>query len=549
MVNMRLLKGLVLFCTVLVFSTVAQSFAREAGGLSVNEVPEIFATSDQCLACHNQLTSPAGEDISIGSDWRSSMMAHSSRDPYWQAAVRREIMDHPSAAPVIENECSACHMPMARFRSKATGRMEPVFGNLPVGVAMGRHADLAADGVSCTMCHQIEDRGLGTRESFTAGFSVDTGKPPEERLIFGQFDIDAGHQRIMRSASSFLPSQSLHIQKSEVCATCHTLYTHSLGPNGEVVGELPEQVPYLEWKHSAYYETRSCQDCHMPTVAEATPITGVLGDPREGFSRHVFRGGNFFMVRMLNRHRGELGVSALPQEMDSTAQRTLEHLSTGAAGISIDDATRQEGNLSVQVRLENLAGHKLPTAYPSRRTWIHFTLSDSSGKVVFESGAFKPDGSINGNDNDNDAGKYEPHYSEIDDPGKVQIYEAILGAPDGSVTTGLLTAVKYLKDNRILPQGFDKETADPDIAVHGQGEGDPDFRAGEDTVSYIVDVGNSSGPYTIRAELLYQSIGYRWAHNLKEKRAAETDRFISYYQPMAGNSSTVLAADSRTVAP
>ena len=49
----------------------------------------VFETSDRCMACHNGLRAPSGEDVSIGAAWRSSMMANSSRDPYWQAGVRR----------------------------------------------------------------------------------------------------------------------------------------------------------------------------------------------------------------------------------------------------------------------------------------------------------------------------------------------------------------------------------------------------------------------------------------------------------------------------
>ena len=48
----------------------------------------LFADARDCLACHNNLTTPAGEDVSIGATWRSSMMANSARDPYWQATVR-----------------------------------------------------------------------------------------------------------------------------------------------------------------------------------------------------------------------------------------------------------------------------------------------------------------------------------------------------------------------------------------------------------------------------------------------------------------------------
>ena len=55
----------------------------------------LFAHSDACIACHNNLTTSRGEDVSIGSMWRATIMANSARDPYWQASVRRETIDHP----------------------------------------------------------------------------------------------------------------------------------------------------------------------------------------------------------------------------------------------------------------------------------------------------------------------------------------------------------------------------------------------------------------------------------------------------------------------
>src|SRR5882672_10237409 len=113
-----------------------------------------FQTSDRCVACHNGLTSPAGEDISIGFDWRASMMANSSRDPYWQASVRRESIDHPESKAAIEDECSVCHMPIPRYEAKLRGQHGGVFSHLPFAAddASGRQA---ADGVSCSVCHQI----------------------------------------------------------------------------------------------------------------------------------------------------------------------------------------------------------------------------------------------------------------------------------------------------------------------------------------------------------------------------------------------------------
>ncbi len=80
-------------------------------------VPQLFHTSDQCLACHNGLVASNGEDVSIGFKWRSSMMGNAGRDPYWMAAVRRESLDHPAALDVIEDKCTVCHLGMARTTS------------------------------------------------------------------------------------------------------------------------------------------------------------------------------------------------------------------------------------------------------------------------------------------------------------------------------------------------------------------------------------------------------------------------------------------------
>jgi len=53
--------------------------AGRAGQADLHAGPA-FETSDNCLACHNGLTAPSGEDVSIGAEWRASMMANASRD-------------------------------------------------------------------------------------------------------------------------------------------------------------------------------------------------------------------------------------------------------------------------------------------------------------------------------------------------------------------------------------------------------------------------------------------------------------------------------------
>jgi hypothetical protein len=537
--------SLCVVCTGALLWPAARGAARAQGDPHRPAGPVSFQSGAECLACHNGLTTPAGEDVSIGVSWRASMMAHSSRDPYWQGAVRREAMDHPEHAAAIEDECSICHMPMTTYPARAAGSLGQVFAHLPNGQRVTN--PLAADGVSCTVCHQITDERLGSPESFTGGYVLNVATPGRPQPMFGPFGIDDGRTNVMRSATELTPTESPHLRQSELCATCHTLFTQALDADGRAVGRLPEQVPFLEWQHSAYNKERSCQDCHMPPVAEATPIASVLGEPREGLSRHTFLGGNFFMLRMLNRYRMDLGVTAPPHELDRAATATERQLQADTATLRLADARRTGSSAAFTVVLENLTGHKLPTGYPSRRAWLHVAARDARGQLLFESGAVAPTGAIAGNANDEDPARYEPHYAEIRSADEVQIYESVMVDVQGRPTTGLLQGVRYVKDNRLLPRGFEKATASSDVAVHGDAIGDVDFRSGGDRVRYAIDVSKGQGPITVEAELRFQTISFRWARNLGTYDASETKRFVSYYDSMARASALSIARAAATI--
>jgi hypothetical protein len=285
----------------------------------------------------------------------------------------------------------------------------------------------------------------------------------------------------------------------------------------------------------------------MPVVDGPMPIASVVGQPREAVSRHDFRGANFLMLGILNRFRAELGVVARPAELNAAATRAKAFLQSSSASLAVEDAWLAGGRLDAEIIVSNLAGHKLPTAYPSRRTWLHVTVRDGDGRLVFSSGQPESTGAIAGNDNDRDAARFEPHHREIRSGDEVQIYEAIMGTATGQVTTGLLSAVSYLKDNRLPPRGFDKRTAPADVAVHGGALADPDFGAGEDRVRYSVDIAGARGPFTIEAQLWYQSIGYRWAENLDGYASAEPRRFAAYYRQVAPESALMLTRATRRV--
>jgi hypothetical protein len=503
---------------------------------------ELFSTSGECTTCHTNMTDDVDADVSIDSDWRSTMMANASRDPYWKASVRGEILALPDLRSTIEGNCTTCHMPMARYAAMDSGDEMLIFDNGFLIPENDLHA-LAIDGVSCTLCHQIRETGLGFSSSYSGGFYIDTELQIPNRVTFGPFEIENALAETMQRGSGYRPEQGLHLGRSELCASCHTLYTPYVNYRGEIVGEFPEQVPYLEWFYSDYRRTRTCQDCHMPEVDGGVMISTMSTVLRSPFSRHVFVGGNAYVLELLKTFGEELQVTASSEQFETTKNRTLEQLETQSATIELDEVHLSGSRLMADVVIMNLAGHKFPTGFPSRRVWIHFIVQDVNGEVVFESGAFNPDGSIVGNDNDADPQNVEQHYLAIVQPEQVQIYETILQDTENHVTTTLLMASRYRKDNRLLPSGFEKAAPYEDIAVRGGAVEDEDFLGGGDQIQYIVDVGSAEGLLTVSVELLYQSISYRWAENLSQHDAPVIGRFLGYYESVS-NTPVVVASDS-----
>ena len=503
---------------------------------------DLFAGSGICAACHTQMVDQAGVDVSIDAAWRSTMMANAARDPYWQAAVRGEILTNPEYEEIIEDTCATCHMPMARFADHTADAASEV---LDEGYASVEHPlhPVAMDGVSCTLCHQIQPDGFGEPESFHGHFVINTEFPVNERQAYGPFMTGFGMMQIMQSSSGFIPVQGMHVQQAELCATCHTVYTPFVDAAGDVAGEFPEQVPYLEWQASSFSQSMSCQGCHMPTADGGVFLSIVGGHHlRSPVRQHTLVGGNTFILDMLRAFGQDLAVTASTAQFEEKMGETLAQLQGRTALVDLENASSDAATLAVDVVVRVMTGHKFPTAYPSRRAWIHLAVHDASGNVIFESGAVRANGSIAGNDNDLDPAAYEPHYLAIDSPEQVQIYEGIMGNTEGQPTTTLLAGASYLKDNRLLPAGFDKSAAPPDIAVYGAAADDDSFGAARDTTRYTVALDGAQGPFTITAELLYQSIGYRWADNMRQHDAPEPNRFLQYYEQIPNQAIAVASA-------
>lgn len=518
---------------------------RPGGGMAIFATQN-FVGSSRCAVCHELLTDRKGQDMSISGHWRSTMMANAAKDPLWQAKVSSEVKRNPALKKVIEVKCATCHMPMAWTQAYKDGKEQLLLDGGFLSPKNDLHA-AAMDGVSCSICHQIQDENLGQKKSFSGKFVIDVSKEGTERQIFGPYKNPL--QEVMQKGVGYTPEYGPHTNDSALCATCHTLFTPYVDAQGNVAGEFPEQVAYLEWQNSEYgvnsvqrYDLgenpgtgKICQECHMPHSEEGgvnlARWTPPKAEPKDHFSQHHFVGGNVFMLNILQDNINSLGLAASTEKLEDTKERTMHQLQHATAQLSLAGLKHSGSELAAVLQVNNSVGHKFPTGIPTRRSWIHLTVTDGAGQMIFESGKPLADGRIEGNDADVDIMRYEPHYDTITGPDQVQIYEGVMRNTDNEITYTLLRAAKFAKDNRLLPRGFNKSAAPPEIAVFGNALADENFTGGSDQVTYRVNTSGSNGPYTVTARLLFTAVSYPFVKDLeKDQELSEVKRFMQLYR-------------------
>ena len=494
----------------------------------------MFTASGNCAMCHTgtaTVLTHNGVDVSPPTHWRSTMMANSSKDPLWQAMVSEETHEFPAMKDAIENICTRCHAPMGNTQAKHDGI--PAYT-----LDIMRNDPLGKDGISCTLCHQVDPANLGMTQSYSGNYKIDT-----TRIIYGPYQNPFSTPMIQ-----FVNMQSLyspHVNNSELCATCHTLFTPYFDYNNQQAGIFPEQTPYLEWKNSIYSSSGvECQTCHMPSISDSLDISSIPAwhtATHAPFFKHEFVGANKMMLRMLQNNIDSLGVTAGPDHFDSTLARTTKMLSR-TAQIEIS-AQPNNDSLDIKVVTTNLSGHKLPSGIPIRRMWLHLKVTNSTGQTVFESGEWGSDGEITGIDS-----VYEPHHDIIRNADRTQIYEGVLVDVNGEVTNTLLRAASYIKDNRLPPKGFVASHASYDsISIEGVGE-DPNFNyngsiegSGSDMVTYRIKP-TENGDLTITAELCYQTLKPHISSRLATLPTLEAERLTRMHSGQHKDPEIITAA-------
>ena len=243
-----------------------------------------------------------------------------------------------------------------------------------------------------------------------------------------------------------------------------------------------------------------------------------------------------------------LGIDAREyfEERDGNFAETIaktDAMLKRAATVNVIEQRATPNALDFTLQIASTTGHKLPTSYPSRRAILHVTVTNSLNQVVFESGKVKDDGSVAGVDADEQNGVFEPHYDLITSADQVQVYEAIMGNNLGDVTYTLLRGKEYLKDNRILPLGFNKANAPSDVRVAGEALAESNFIGGSDQISYRVS-GLPAGNCTVKAELVYQTLSHAFAQDLfADTVTAEVVDFKTMFDASTQKSTVIADAE------
>ncbi|MCO4844382.1 MAG: DUF5011 domain-containing protein [Sulfurovum sp.] len=476
-----------------------------------------FSGSKNCAFCHDGISDSTSKDVSIAKVWHSTMMANAATDPLWKAKVATEVNEHPEFKADIEAKCSRCHTPMATVEATFD---DPTGSTVVLTGADGffdpghEYYHAAMQGVSCTLCHQIENNEtLGTTDGFSGNFEI-ADNTDIARKIYGPYEDNLKIEP-MQNKVQFTPEYSPHMNESKLCASCHNLNTPVIDTNGTVTTDtFPEQAAYTEWEYSDFNATQSCQDCHMPKSSGSVVIStrGQNLEQRSPFYQHKFLGANTYMLEIIKQNRDKLGPIADDASFDKTIADTRDFL-MAAADVNITETNIENGQLKFTVLLTNHSGHKFPTGFPSRRVWLHTTVTNEAKQIVFDSGAFSDEGKIIGVDDNTTLNGYQPHYEKINNESQVQVYETILSDTDDNMTYILLHALHYIKDNRILPRGMDKTNVPENINPHGKAEDDSNFIGGSDTIEY--EIGSlPQGNYTIAVTLHYQTLSYGFAQDM-----------------------------------
>jgi hypothetical protein len=508
---------------------------------------------DKCDNCHG------GYDLAVepAFNWRGSMMAQAARDPLFYASVTIANQDAPQSGDL----CIRCHSPSGWLE----GRSVPTDGS-----ALNNND---REGVQCDFCHKAvkptplgvnpypNDTGYtnGTYPQDQAYLSSLTDIPPTEANGMYIADNDnAKRGPFIDAAATHQMFYSPFHSDADICGTCHDVSNpsftkDSLGayvpnafdqqaPDFDPYSMFPVERTFSEWKMSQYNTPEgvyapqfggnkdtvsTCQDCHM------WDVTGFgcnkAGAPeRSDLPLHDLTGGNTFIPLIIDAaFPGETDAAAL----DSGIQRAIQMLQL-AALLEVTAVPHGSNHLAT-VQVTNETGHKLPSGYPEgRRIWPNVKAYDSTGVLIYESGAYDTASGILTHDSDIKVYEIKPGISNSLAP--------VVGLPAGPSFHFVINDTVY-EDNRIPPRGFTNANFEM-IQSPPVGYSYPDSQYWDDT-DYLLPGATAE----IVVTLYYQTTSKEYVEFLRDENVTDDWGNILYNLWASNGKSTPVAMNSSTI--
>ncbi len=370
------------------------SNAMTANGQFIN--PRSVLTAEYCGHCHQESYH----------QWRQSVHSNSFRQPWYLKNVNM-LIDEKGVQ--FSRHCEGCHNPIALFS-----------GDLSQGMPKTRPFE--QEGVTCSVCHAIQSTDTTGTGSYVMGVPAvlvdEKGAPVTHPVSDSEIlaHLDRHKQAVMRPL----------LKTAEFCAACHkATITRSL----DDYKFLRAFTVYDEWQGASFTKqtplpfyrkdaVSTCQTCHMPR--QALPANAQDAGAKDGtLVSHRWLGGN--------------SLNAAYYKFDEQSQKLVDFLKNGVDGKGVlnvdifalekeppsatspsDDNSASAnttliaplGNIpfsvspnetiiaDVVIQNKGIAHSYIPEQRDFYESWVAFTVKDSSGKVLTESGFIKPNGDL-----------------------------------------------------------------------------------------------------------------------------------------------------------
>ena len=454
------------------------------------------------------------------------------------------VLQPEDLLPVTADLCLRCHFTAGWLE----GRSEPTSNAFPylkgqfwgskfiefpgwpgdpqlVDIRNDSEADM--EGIQCGFCHRAYDNYKrdsrydgSTMANGSGGYFVDRYDPFENGEVHTVYDFQ---------------------DESVFCGTCHDVTNpiiRTRNPQAPSNMLHPIERTFTEWYWSDFNSRRNrteCIDCHEPMEfpGAQTWLLYPGMDRLWGAVDKVWSGSPYYYSN----------IPPYRTQAYKDARRRSERLMRMAGTLEIVSSSVANGYATVDVKITNKSGHKLPTGFAEgRQMWIHITAKDANGNVIFEDGRIDPTtGALvrtpntkvyeqiplaMGYDSFNLAG-----WNILDNTSGGPSTGDLVYKPDGYVShfdkEFHFVLMNYVeKDNRIPPRGFNKAayTADGAFIVPYDAK-DTDYPSGQnwDITTYTFPV--SSENISVTAEFMYQTFNDIYVEFLAEVDREPTEDF------------------------